>query len=75
LTVKISPEVVDVLLSGPLPVLDVLRSQDFQITINLDGKGPGTYQLTPNVQIDTGEIRVESVIPGTIEVVISRAAQ
>lgn len=75
LNVKISPEVVDVLLSGPLPVLDVLKSQDFQITINLDGKGPGTYQLTPNVQIDTGGIRVESVIPGTIEVVISRSAQ
>jgi YbbR domain-containing protein len=75
LTAKISPEFVDVLLSGPLPVLDVLKSQDFQITINLDGKGPGTYQLTPIVQIDTNEIRVESVIPGTIEVVISRAAQ
>ena len=75
LTAKISPEVVDVLLSGPLPVLDGLISQDFQITINLDGKGPGTYQLTPSVQIDTNEIRVESVIPGTIEVVISKAAQ
>ena len=75
LTAKISPEVVDVLLSGPLPVLDVLKSQDFQITINLDGKVPGTYQLTPSVQIDTSEIRVESVIPGTIEVVISKAAQ
>lgn len=75
LTAKISPEFVDVLLSGPLPILDVLKSQDFQITINLDGKGPGTYQLTPIVKIDTSEIRVESVIPGTIEVVISRAAQ
>lgn len=75
LNARISPEVVDVLLSGPLPVLDVLKSQDFQVTINLEGMGPGTYQLVPNVRIDTGEIKVESVIPGTIEVVITRAIQ
>jgi YbbR domain-containing protein len=75
-TVQISPEFVDALLSGPLPVLDVLKSQEIQVTIDLAGKGPGTYQVTPIVQINTGqvntgEIRVESIIPGTIEVVIS----
>jgi hypothetical protein len=75
-TVKISPEFVDALLSGPLPVLDVLKSQEIQVIIDLTGKGLGTYQVTPIVQINTGqinsgEIRVESIIPGTIEVVIS----
>jgi YbbR domain-containing protein len=79
-TVQISPEFVDALLSGPLPVLDVLKSQEIQVTIDLAGKGPGTYQVTPIVQINTGqvntgEIRVESIIPGTIEVVISVIAQ
>ena len=70
----------DALLTGPLPVLDVLKSQEIQVTIDLAGKGPGTYQFTPIVQINTGqintgEIRVESIIPGTIEVVISMIAQ
>jgi YbbR domain-containing protein len=79
-TVQISPEFVDALLSGPLPVLDVLKSQEIQVTIDLAGKVPGTYQVTPIVQINTGqintgEIRVESIIPGTIEVVISVIAR
>ncbi len=71
-SVQISPEVVDVILSGPLPVLDILKSQEIQVTINLEGKEPGTYQVNPIVQISTDEIRVESVIPGTIEVVITK---
>ena len=71
-SVQISPEVVDVILSGPLPVLDILKSQEIQVTINLEGKEPGTYQVNPIVQISTDEIKVESVIPGTIEVVITK---
>lgn len=72
LTAEFSPQVVDILISGPLPILDVLKSQEIQIIIDLVGKEPGTYQVTPNVQINTPEIRVESVIPGSIEVVITR---
>lgn len=72
LNVEISPDIVDILISGPLPVLDVLKSQEIKITIDLTGKGPGTYQITPPVLIDDPDVRIESVIPGTIEVKITR---
>lgn len=75
LSVQISPEVVDILLSGPLPVLDVLKANEILVTINLDAKEPGTYQVTPIVQINLEEIKVESVIPGTIEVIITRSLE
>ena len=71
LTVDFSPIFVDILISGPLPVLDILKSQEIQVTIDLVGKEPGTYQVIPIVR-NTPEIRVESIIPGTIEVVITR---
>jgi YbbR domain-containing protein len=74
-TVQISPGVVDILLSGPLPVLDILKANEILVTINLDGKEAGTYQVSPIVQINIGEIKVESVIPGTIEVIITKTVQ
>jgi YbbR domain-containing protein len=72
LQASLSPQSVDVLLSGPLPLLDVLRTQEIQVTLDLTGKGEGTYQLAPNVLINTPEIRVESVIPGNIQVIVTR---
>jgi len=72
LKATLSPQQVDVLLSGPLPLLDVLKTQEIQVTLDLTGKGEGTYQLAPNVLISSPEIRVESVIPGNIQVIVTR---
>jgi YbbR domain-containing protein len=69
-----SPEMVDVILSGPLPLLDLLNSELVQVTINLNEMLPGTYQITPNVLVDSEEIRIVSVLPATIEVVIQSSA-
>lgn len=71
LSAQIFPQSADVIVSGPLPVLDVLTSQDISITVNVTGLGVGTYQLIPEVQASIGNVLVESILPGTVEVVLS----
>lgn len=69
----ISPLTVDLYLSGPLPLLDTLIPTDILISLDVTGLLPGTYQLTPTITIMISGIRVESILPGTVEVIISRA--
>jgi len=71
LAAQILPQTVDVIISGPLPVLDALTPQDVIVTVDLTELGLGTYQLTPNVDILVENVSVESILPGTIEVVLS----
>lgn len=68
---QISPAEVDVILSGPAPVLDSLLSQDIRVTVDVTGLMAGTYQLTPRVEILVSGIIVETILPNTVEVVIS----
>jgi YbbR domain-containing protein len=68
-----SPQTVDLYLSGPLPLLDTLIPTDILVSVDVTGLVPGTYQLTPTVTIMITGIRVESILPGTVEVIISRA--
>ncbi|MFN2119846.1 MAG: YbbR-like domain-containing protein [Anaerolineales bacterium] len=71
LEAQISPSTVDVILAGPLPTLDILRRQDVQVTVDVSGLSPDTYQLTPNVQVLASNVTVESLLPATVEVVVS----
>jgi YbbR domain-containing protein len=71
LTAQVSPTSVDVILSGPLSLLDTLTRQSVRATVDLTGLAPGTYQLTPKVEILIANIVVESILPNTIEVVIT----
>jgi YbbR domain-containing protein len=71
LAAQVSPAAVDVILSGPLPLLDTLRATDIHVVIDVTGLGTGTYQLTPTVQIMIDGIVVESILPGTVEVIIT----
>ncbi len=73
LKAQISPALVDVILSGPLPLLETLRATDIRVSIDLNGRGAGSYQLTPNVTILVQGLSVESILPGTVQVVISAA--
>ena len=72
LVATISPLSVDLYLSGPLPMLDALISTDILVSVDLTGLAPGTYQLTPTVTIMITGIRVETILPGTVEVIISK---
>lgn len=69
---QVAPDNVDVILSGPLPLLDMLSSQDIRVVIDVTGLRAGTHQLTPEVEVLISDIVVESILPGTVEVVFSR---
>jgi YbbR domain-containing protein len=73
LAARTSPESVDVILSGPLPLLDALTQSDVRVTVDMTGASIGTYQRTPKIELTIPELNVESILPGTIEVIISNA--
>jgi YbbR domain-containing protein len=70
LEARLSPELVDVIVSGPVPILDTLRADDVQVILNLLNLDIGTHQLTPDVSVPNG-LTVVSVLPASIQVVIS----
>jgi YbbR domain-containing protein len=74
MSAQISPAEVDVILSGPAPLLDSLLVQDIRVVVDVTGLTPGTYQLKPRVEILVANITVESILPNTVEVVILPAA-
>ncbi|MEE8163474.1 MAG: CdaR family protein [Anaerolineae bacterium] len=65
-----SPEVVDVILSGPVPKLDTLEPEDVQVILDLYDLKSGTYKVTPKVVVPEG-LKAESILPDTIEVEIT----
>jgi YbbR domain-containing protein len=69
-SVSISPDTVDVILSGPLPLLDTLKPKDVRISIDLSNEGPGAYQRIPRVELSIPELKVESILPGSIEITL-----
>jgi YbbR domain-containing protein len=71
LAVQIFPQTVDVIISGPLPVLDALTPQDVIVRVDITGLGLGTHQVVPVVDVLVDNVLVESILPGTIEVVIT----
>jgi YbbR domain-containing protein len=62
---------VDVIVSGPLPLLDTLTRQDVRVTVDLNGLTAGTHQIIAKVEVLISDVVVESILPNTIEVVIS----
>ncbi len=74
LQATISPETVDVILSGPLPLLDKLTAGDVKIVVDLTGLAVGTHQVSPIAQILLNDIHIQAINPATIEVVIAPAS-
>ena len=70
LNAQVSPTTVDVIVSGPLPLLDTLTHQDVRVTVDLSGLEAGTHQVTAKVEVLIADVVVESILPNTIEVVI-----
>lgn len=71
LEVVVSPEIVDVILSGPLPVLNTLQFSDVRVVVDVEDLTAGTYQIAPMVEVLIDGVTVESILPGTIEVVLT----
>lgn len=66
----VSPEVVDLLLSGPLPILNNLTPASIRVSVHLSGLEVGTYQIPPVVDLLPPQVKVASILPESVEVVI-----
>ncbi len=71
-TATLSPSTVDVYLSGPLYLLEKITISDIIINLELSDRGVGTYQLSPFMKLIDDDIKVDAILPGTIEVIIKR---
>jgi len=72
LTVNISPDIVDLYISGPMNLLEELTADNIRVTLDLSNRSPGTYQLSPEIFLNDDQLRLDSILPGTIEVVLWR---
>ncbi|MBN1439833.1 MAG: hypothetical protein JW929_10525 [Anaerolineales bacterium] len=72
LAVTLSPESVDVILSGPASVIWSLRPADIDVYLDLTGMDPGRYAMTPEVNIPD-ELQLVTLSPEQVEVVIAEA--
>ena len=66
-----SPSTVDVILSGPLPTLDSLTPESVRVVLDLLNLPPGLHQVTPKVVVLPEGVTVQTVLPSTIEVLIT----
>ena len=70
----ISPQDIDVYLTGPILALSQVTPEDIHAVIELQDLEDGSYQLAPRVEVSSEDvITVQSVMPATIEVQISHA--
>ena len=70
LVANVTPPIVNVILTGPVPDLNALGSTDIRVVIDLTGYDIGTYQLSPQVDIIPDRIQLSSVLPAMVDVTI-----
>lgn len=75
LSAVISPETITVIISGPVALLDRLRATDVRAVVDLTTLTEGTYQIEPEVEILIAELRAESLLPESVEVIITRTTR
>jgi YbbR domain-containing protein len=68
---QLSPDTVDIILTGPLPTLNSIQPADVRVIVDLLELGLGTHQIPPLVIISPTDIQNEPVFPATIEVTIT----
>lgn len=73
LAASVSPLVVNVILSGPVPLLETLGPTDVRVVVDLSGYDVGTFQFNPQVNILPDRVQLVSILPATLEVTITIA--
>ena len=68
-----APATVDVILSGPVPMLSTLAPTDVRAVVDLSGYEQGTYQFIPDINILPEQVQKVSILPSTVEVTITVA--
>jgi YbbR domain-containing protein len=70
-TATISPDSVEVILSGPLPSLQNLAADDVQVIVDVAGLAAGVHQLKPRVPVVSGALRVQNIVPDTVQITLT----
>ena len=70
MTATVAPDSVEVILGGPLPVLEQLQEEDVRVIVDLFGLNPGSHSVEPQVVVAPTGVIVESILPATIQVEI-----
>lgn len=71
LAASLSPATIDVVISGPVPLLKALRPSDVDVYLDLSGLKPGTYQLQPTCHVLLEGLQIEALLPSQVGVVIA----
>lgn len=69
-TATVSPDTVDVILSGPLPALQNLAPDAVQVVIDISALTPGVYQLKPRIPSVPDTLKVQNIVPDTVQVTV-----
>ncbi len=67
----LSPEAVEIILSGPLPTLNSLQLEDVRVIVDLLDLDVGVHQIPALIIIAPTDVETEPVFPSTIEITIS----
>ncbi len=65
----------NVILTGPLPVLESLAAEDVRVILDVTDLGAGTHQVTPRIIVSPAGVVAQAVLPATVEVTITLASQ
>jgi YbbR domain-containing protein len=72
LTATVSPETVEVILSGPLPLLETLEADNMRVVLDLFDLSRGMHQIEPQIVVPEG-VTAQSINPATVQVEILTA--
>jgi YbbR domain-containing protein len=70
LAASISPPTVDVIIQGPLPILETLTPASFRVVVDLTGLPAGIHQITPVVDLVPDQVTVQAILPNMVEIAI-----
>jgi len=70
----LSPSQVDVLITGPVPLLKSIKASNLRVVVDLTDMSVGEYQVTPVVDLLPNSVKVASILPMNISVVIRSLA-
>ncbi|HNB53793.1 MAG TPA: CdaR family protein [Anaerolineales bacterium] len=71
LQAQIFPSSINIIISGPLPVLEALQPGDIRAVLDLTGLAPGQYTLVPRVELLPIGLRINSFLPNSLDVTIT----
>ena len=72
LTATVSPETVEFILSGPLPLLEAMEDGDARLVLDLFQLSPGVHQVEPQLVVPEG-VTAQSILSATMQVEVFTA--